>query len=328
MDGTHIKANANIKKKMKKAIPSAAKAYEEQLMKEINEDRRAHGKKPFDGNCGGGKPMEREVIVSTTDPESGMFRKGDHKHCFAYEAHTVCDRHNFILDTVVTSGKVHDSVAFDQLYEKVTGRFPEIQTATMDAGYKTPWICKYIIYNARIPSLPCKRPMTKKGFHEWYKYVYDEYLDIVICPEYRRLLYSTTNWKGYREYKSLKYQCAACGTRHLCTESRECQKTVTRHIWEDYIEQAEDMRHSAQGKESYRFRSQTIERVFADAKEKYGMRYTPYRGLKRVHMWVRLKYAAMNLKKLAMWKWKAVHRQFFVTMSMAAFKKNLCCAAA
>ena len=272
--------------------------------------------------------MEREVIVSTTDPESGMFRKGDHKHCFAYKVHTVCDRHNFILDTVVTSGKVHDSVAFDQLYEKVTGRFPEIQTATMDAGYKTPWICKYIIYNARIPSLPCKRPMTKKGFHEWYKYVYDEYLDIVICPEYRRLLYSTTNWKGYREYKSLKYQCAACGTRHLCTESRECQKTVTRHIWEDYIEQAEDMRHSAQGKESYRFRSQTIERVFADAKEKYGMRYTPYRGLKRVHMWVRLKYAAMNLKKLAMWKWKAVHRQFFVTMSMAAFKKNLCCAAA
>ena len=58
------------------------------------------------------------------------------------------------------------------------------------------------------------------------------------------------------------------------------------------------------------------------------MRYTPYRGLRRVSMWVRLKYAAMNLKKLAMWKWKAAHRQFFVTMSIAAFKKNPCCAAA
>ena len=101
-----------------------------------------------------------------------------------------------------------------------------------------------------------------------------------------------------------------------------------RDIWEDYIEQAEDIRHSPQGKESYCLRSQTIERVFADAKEKYGMRYTPYRGLKRVSMWVRLKYAAMNLKKLAMWKWKAAHRQFFVAMSIAALKKNLCCAAA
>ncbi len=48
-------------------------------------------------------------------------------------------------------------------------------------------------------------PMTKEGFHEWYKYVYDEYLDIVICPEYKSLWYSTTNRDGYREYKSLSY---------------------------------------------------------------------------------------------------------------------------
>ena len=31
IDGTHIKANANINKKVKKAIPTAAKIYEEQL---------------------------------------------------------------------------------------------------------------------------------------------------------------------------------------------------------------------------------------------------------------------------------------------------------
>lgn len=170
--------------------------------------------------------------------------------------------------------------------------------------------------------------MTKEGFHEWYKYVYDEYLDIVICPEYKILLYSTTNQKGYREYKSLKYQCTTCGTRHLCTENRECQKTVTRHIWEDYIERAEEIQHSPQEKESYRLRSQTIKKVFADAKEKYGMRYTPYQGLKRVSMWVRLKYAAMNLKKLAMWKWKAACRRFFITISVPIFKKNLCYASA
>ena len=43
-------------------------------------------------------------------------------------------------------------------------------------------------------------------------------------------------------------------------------------------------------------RSQTIERVFADAKEKHGMRYTTFRGLAQVRNWVRLKFAAMNLK--------------------------------
>ena len=44
-----------------------------------------------------------------------------------------------------------------------------------------------------------------------------------------------------------------------------------------------------------------MERVFADAKEKHAMRYTPFRGLAQVTNWVRLKFAAMNLKKLARW---------------------------
>ena len=32
------------------------------------------------------------------------------------------------------------------------------------------------------------------------------------------------------------------------------------------------------------------------------MRYTLYRGLAQVSKWVRLKFVAMNLKKLARWK--------------------------
>lgn len=48
-------------------------------------------------------------------------------------------------------------------------------------------------------------------------------------------------------------------------------------------------------------RGETIERVFADAKEKHAMRYTNHRGLTRVKNRVRLKFAAMNLKLMAMW---------------------------
>lgn len=80
-------------------------------------------------------------------------------------------------------------------------------------------------------------------------------------------------------------------------------KIVERHIWHEYIERAEDVRHSPLGKATYALRSQTIERVFADAKEKHAMRYTPYRGLTAVSTWVKLKFAAMNLKKLAIHKW-------------------------
>ncbi len=48
IDGTHIKANANTKKRVKEEVPAAAKHYAKELMEEINADREAHGKKPFD----------------------------------------------------------------------------------------------------------------------------------------------------------------------------------------------------------------------------------------------------------------------------------------
>ena len=48
IDGTHIKASANLNKKIKQEVPVAAKRYRAELLAEINADREAHGKKPFD----------------------------------------------------------------------------------------------------------------------------------------------------------------------------------------------------------------------------------------------------------------------------------------
>jgi hypothetical protein len=70
------------------------------------------------------------------------------------------------------------------------------------------------------------------------------------------------------------------------------------------MEIAEDVRHSDKGREIYKLRKETIERVFADAKVKHGLRYTQYRGLARLKMQVLLTFSCMNLKKLAGWKRK------------------------
>jgi hypothetical protein len=53
------------------------------------------------------------------------------------------------------------------------------------------------------------------------------------------------------------------------------------------------LRHTDENKKIYAQRKETIERVFADAKEKHGMRWTTLRGLKKMAM---LTFAAMNLK--------------------------------
>ncbi|WP_455655123.1 IS1182 family transposase [Phascolarctobacterium sp.] len=302
VDGTHIKANANMKKNCKKVVPVAAKRYAKELSDEVNKDREAHGKKPFKDDDDD-PPRTKIITESSTDAESGVFHKGEHRKCFAYEAHTACDMNNFVLGVNVTPGNIHDSAAFDDLYDYLCRKFPEHKVVVADSAYKTPYICKRIFDDKRILSSAYKRPMTKKAGHKWHEYVYDEYYDCVICPEYQILKYSTTNREGYREYKSDPKICSHCPTRNLCTNNARSEKTVTKHIWSEYIELAEDIRHTKKYSELYKARQEKIERVFADAKEKHGMRYTLYRGLTQVTKWVKLKFAAMNLKKLAMWKW-------------------------
>jgi len=73
----------------------------------------------------------------------------------------------------------------------------------------------------------------------------------------------------------------------------------------------EQIRKTERAKRIYAQRKETIERVFADAKEKHAMGYTHHRGLAAVTRWVRLKYTAINLKKLANWSW---NNAFFLTI--------------
>ena len=306
--------------------------------------REAHGKKPFDDdNDPPASPWKhkdntskkklarrkkqgfRTVTKSVTDPDCGLFVKGEHKRQFAYEAHTACDKNGFVLETVVTPGNVHDSVAFDEVYDKVTENFPQVEAVVADAAYKTPHICKKVFGDGRVLSTAYKRPQTMKNGHEWWKYIYDEFYDCVICPEYQPLKYSTTNRDGYREYKSDPNICAACPTRERCTHSRDCIKTVQRHIWKDYEELADDARYTPAYAQLYKCRKETIERVFADAKEKHAMRYTQYRGLAQVTNWVKLKFAAMNLKKLATWKWRDLLSSFrFAVFSLIYVRDPVC----
>lgn len=297
IDGTHIKASANNHKYKKEVVEKSAKYYEDELRKEINADREAHGKKPLKEVES--EPETKEIKASTTDPDCGVFHKGEHKKVFAYAANVACDKHSYILDFELTAANLHDSVVFPELHERLIKNYPGIKNEVLDAGYKTPAIARQIIEDGKTPIMPYKRPMTKEGFYRKHEYVYDEYHDCYICPNNEVLKYSTTNREGYKEYKSNPEKCKHCPYRSKCTESKNHQKLVTRHVWEEYLEQVEDIRHTIGTKEIYDKRKETIERVFADAKELHGMRYTKHRGLARVKVELTLLFACMNLKKLA-----------------------------
>ena len=312
IDGTHIKASANKKKFQKEQVAKAAKVYSGQLRKEVNAEREKLGKKPLEEEDdqdenppqdGAGPGETTEKTVSTTDPDSGMFVKGEHERQFAYEAHTACDKRGYILGVAVTAGNVHDSVAWDAVYDAVTSRFP-VRFVAMDAGYKTPWIAKKILDDGKVPVLPYTRPKGRKDGYRPWDYKYDPAKDVFTCPHGEELRHTTTDRDGKRIYRSIPKNCIGCPSKGYCGANEKGQKMLTTHIWQEYLDMVEGIRKTALGKEIYAQRKQTIERVFADAKEKHAMRYTHHRGLAAVTRWVRLKYAAMNLKKLAIWSGK------------------------
>ncbi|MDO4978491.1 MAG: IS1182 family transposase [Eubacteriales bacterium] len=324
VDATHVKAAASRKKAKKILVAKKnARFYDDQLREEINADRAAHGKKPLKdkyqeesdrsddddnepgtGSGGSGQPEAemKEKKESTTDPESGWFHKGEHKEVFAYAIEAACDRNGWILDYTVHPGNEHDSRTFPHLYEKLKKLNPEFIIA--DAGYKTPAIAKLLIDDGVKPVMPYSAPRTKKGFFKKYEYVYDGYYDAYICPGGQMLNYSTTNRDGYREYKSNSSTCSSCPYLDQCTNSRNHQKVITRHIWQDYIETCEDIRHTKGMKDLYAQRKETIERCFGTAKEHHGMRYTQQIGNEKMRMKVGMTFACMNMKKLARILWQ------------------------
>lgn len=313
-DGTHRKANANTRKATDKEVEIVTKIYEKELLEEINKERIENEKKPFETldkkeyvfDEESGEEIElkktKHIKESTTDPECGMFHKGEKQKCFAYTHMTMCDRNGYVLFNKVAPGNTHDSVIFSEIYDELINSYENIKNICLDAGFNTAPICHQILSSGRKAFLPYKRPMTKKEYLKKQEYVYDEHLDIYICPNEKDLHYVTTNREGYKIYKSNSQDCKGCPFLSRCTKSKNHEKVITRHVWETDKEETNHIRYTEEWKNIYPKRKETIERVFADAKENHGMRFTRLKGIEKNQHESLIIFSCHNLKKLGLSK--------------------------
>lgn len=322
VDSTHVKARANSKKYEDVVAEEQAIWYEKELREEIDWDREAHGKKPLKDEredeekakppkeSGKGKlnpntskkkrarrKKEKHIKQSTSDPESGWFRKGEHKNVFAYSVQTACDINGVVLGYSVHSGNENDGKTFPGVFKKI--EHLNIEVMVGDTAYKTPAIAKKAKERGIALLSAYSRPKTKDGFFPKYEYVYDEYFDCYLCPANEILKYSTTNRDGYREYKSNPKICEHCPYLNQCTQSRAHEKVLTRHVWQDAVDEADENRYRYDLKNLYKYRKETIERIFGLAKELHGFHYTQQFGKAQMEVKTALTYAGLNLKKLA-----------------------------
>lgn len=309
-DGTHQKANANKRKCTDEEVEIEAKSYKEELLNEVNKVRKEHNQKEvkeiineeLDFNEQTGEEIKKvktkHIKVSTTDPDSGHYHKGEHEQCFAYTHNTASDKNEFVLAHETTAGNVHDSVSFDKVREKLMEKHSkEITFETLDAGYKTPAICRTIIEDRKIPLMPYSRPKGSKNLMNKKEFTYDSEKDIYICPNKEELKYSTVTKEGYKIYKSNPEKCKNCPLKEKCTKSKTNQKSISRHVWQEYVEEANELRYTDAWKERYPLRKETIERIFGDCKENMCLRFTRVKGLEKNRSNATMIFTCHNLKK-------------------------------
>ena len=321
-DSTHLKASANKNKYEEAEVIRESQDYIDDLNKAINEDRAAHGKKPlkfeedkpvkpddeddedyFDDDKGdkGGTGDTKKIKQSTTDPESGyMHRDGKPLGFFYLDHRTVDSNYNIITDTYVTPGNVNDVKPYLERLGYQINKFGFRTFAVgLDAGYNTSPICKYLHDMGIDAAMGYRRGCQQKGKYGKYKFVYLKEWDVYICPERNYLEYVTTDRNGYREYKCKNDRCTNCPRREECLTAKQKTKSLRRHVWEDYKDEAYEFTHSDIGKKIYSRRKETIERSFAESKELHGQRYCRLRGLAKVEEQCLLTAAVQNMKKIA-----------------------------
>ncbi|PRS04815.1 IS1182 family transposase [Bacillus paralicheniformis] len=298
-DSTHLKANANKHKYTKKTIEQDTQNYIKDLDEAILEDREAHGKKPLKAKEE--VKAEKNIRQSTTDPESGYLYRENKPEGFFYLDHRTTDmKYNIITDAYVTPGNVHDSAPYLDRLDYQIARFGfQVEAVALDSGYLTTPICKGLSDRHIFGVIAHRRFHSTRGLFPKWKFQYDHEKDQYICPKGQTLLYSTTDRKGYRFYKSNPEKCASCPLLENCTRSKNHQKVVSRHIWEDHKEKVRQNRLSASGKILYKKRKEKIERSFADSKQLHGLRYCRLRGKRNVNEQVLLTAACQNMKKIA-----------------------------
>ncbi|WP_430791408.1 IS1182 family transposase [Virgibacillus flavescens] len=298
-DSTHLKANANKHKFTKETVEVETRDYIEDLNEAIEDDREEHGKKPL-------KKREevkktKDIRKSTTDPDSGFMSRDQKQEMFCYLDHRTTDmKFNIITDAFVTPGNFHDSRPYLSRLDRQIKRFGfNVEAVALDSGYLTTPICKGISDRNIFGVIAHRRYHPTKGLFPKWKFEYNKAQDRYVCPNGEVLPYSTTSRGGYREYKSNPQNCVMCPLLDQCTRSKNHQKVITRHVWEDHKEKIRQNRLSPSRKMLYKFRKEKVERSFADSKQLHGLRYCRLRGLHNAGEQVLLTAACQNMKKIA-----------------------------
>ncbi|RPI97281.1 MAG: hypothetical protein EHM32_01810 [Spirochaetales bacterium] len=218
-----------------------------------------------------------------------------------YKQHTVADgKKRVVLDVSVTAANVSEHDEAVGLVDRAIARLGESPAAACaDSAYASGANAYELeTRGIRLVSPPSKA--TTRAGEQYFsieRFRYDEAADHFTCPAGRRLSYvRTEKVRGRREYRARRSDCGTCSLRSQCTISERRHLKVTRHHASLIRLRADAQTESF--KALYRSRAPVIEGVFAESKQRHGLRRAWRRGLSKMKVQCLLVAAVVNFKRL------------------------------
>jgi transposase len=246
---------------------------------------------------------KNDGLVSTTDPDARVVRKGQNAPDLCYKNHrAVDDAFGVITATETTPGDGKENgemLALLAQHERNTGA--HVETVVADSQYGTVENfrrCAELGIRPHMADLSLTQQGTgrRKGIFPESKFTYDPTTDTYTCPAGQRLHRRRhhTHRQAY-DYTAGPKVCGACELRSQCTRSPG-GRNLKRHEDHARIEAARAEARSRAARRDRRRRKHLMEGSFADAANHHGFKRSRWRRLWRQQIQDYLIAAIQNLR--------------------------------
>jgi len=304
-DGSLVKANASLKS----MEPIVVKMEPKEYIKKVEEENPVDEPWEVDDDYKNrGKKISNNTHRSKTDPDARLAKKGKGKIAMlAYGVNYLMDnKHQIIIGVKAKRpGRSEETKAAIEMIKESKWKFKiKPKTLGTDKGYATGEFVYQVFKEGIIPHIPIMdiRSQNDKGIFSIAKFKFDAKHNEYICPRGKRLKY----WGIHRHSKQMVWRasvkdCKICPLKGKCTKDRA--RSLSRHIYDDYIKQAKGQTKTPFYRISQRMRK-LIEGLFGEAKEYMGLRVAKFRRLWNVEEQFLLTATVQNIKKMV----KLLHR--------------------
>jgi transposase len=237
-------------------------------------------------------PADYEAVndrmVSQTDPDAAIVRKGPDSARPRYHHHrAIDDAHGIVTAVDTTPGSINESSQLMDLVEghqTNTGIAPQTVIADHKYGTAENFVaCQKLGLQTHLGDVQSKlKPARGAGIFPESAFAYRRESNTYLCPagqvmKPRRLHGLRRTWEYWLPQKI----CAACPLRTQCTRATKSGRTLHRHEEQELLDKARSQSHSARGRQDRRRRQQIMEQSFADAANNHGFKRSRWRRLWR-----------------------------------------------